>query len=107
MIVELHGLEVFGYHGAYPEEQRDGQPFWFDVELEVGDRGADDRLADAIDYTEVAAPISRALLSTRVCWLRSGSTAARLTTSMPIRMCSMIISCHNLRALRMSFARGE
>jgi dihydroneopterin aldolase len=57
MIVELRGLEVFGYHGAYPEEQRDGQPFWFDIELEVGDRGADDDLSRAIDYTEVAAAI--------------------------------------------------
>ena len=57
MIVELQGLEIFGYHGAYPEEQRDGQAFWFDVELEVGDRGADDRLDTAIDYTEVAAAI--------------------------------------------------
>jgi dihydroneopterin aldolase len=57
MIVELHGLEVFGRHGAYEEEQRDGQVFLFDVELEVGDRGADDRLEGAVDYTEVAAAI--------------------------------------------------
>ncbi len=57
MIVELKGLEVFGYHGAYEEEQRDGQVFLFDVQLEVGDRGSDDDLADAIDYTEVAAAI--------------------------------------------------
>ena len=57
MIVELHGLEVFGYHGAYEEEQRDGQLFFFDVRLDVGDRGADDDLAIAIDYTEVAAKI--------------------------------------------------
>ena len=64
MIVELRGLEVFGYHGAYAEERADGQPFWFDVELEVGDRGADDRLEDAIDYTEVAAAI-RALSDAR------------------------------------------
>ena len=57
MIVELHGLEVFGYHGAYEEEQRDGQLFLFDVRLDVGDRGADDDLATAIDYAEVAAKI--------------------------------------------------
>jgi 7,8-dihydroneopterin aldolase/epimerase/oxygenase len=57
VIVELAGLEVFGHHGAYPEEQRDGQPFWFDVMLEVGDRGADDDLTKAIDYTQVAATI--------------------------------------------------
>ncbi len=58
MIVELRGLEVFGYHGAYEDEQVAGQPFWFDVELEVGERGAQDDLGDAVDYTEVAAAIA-------------------------------------------------
>ena len=57
MIVELHGLEVFGRHGAYAEEQRDGQPFWFDLRLEVGERGADDDLEHAVDYTLVAATV--------------------------------------------------
>jgi dihydroneopterin aldolase len=57
MIIELHGLEVFGYHGAYEEEQRNGQLFLWDVELEVGDRGADDDLKGALDYTHVAAKI--------------------------------------------------
>ena len=57
MIVELHGLHVFGYHGVYEEEQRLGQLFLFDVELEVGKRGVDDRLAGAIDYSQVAAAI--------------------------------------------------
>jgi 7,8-dihydroneopterin aldolase/epimerase/oxygenase len=64
MIVELHGLHVFGYHGVYEEEQRLGQLFLFDVELEVGERGADDRLDGAIDYSEVAAAI-RELSSAR------------------------------------------
>ena len=57
MIVELRSLEVFGHHGAYEEERRDGQVFLFDVQLEVGERGADDHLANAVDYTEVAAKI--------------------------------------------------
>ncbi len=58
MIVELRGLEVHGYHGAYEEEKTNGQLFLFDVELEVGEeRGAADRLEDAIDYTEVAAAV--------------------------------------------------
>ena len=57
MKVELRGLELHGFHGAYPEEERDGQLFLYDVELEVGDRGADDELAHAVDYTEVAAAI--------------------------------------------------
>jgi dihydroneopterin aldolase len=57
MIVELRGLEVFGRHGAYEEEQREGQVFLFDVQLDVGERGADDDLAQAVDYTTVAARI--------------------------------------------------
>jgi dihydroneopterin aldolase len=55
--VELRGVRLHGYHGAYEQEQRDGQPFLYDVELEVGDRGADDVLEEAVDYTEVAAAI--------------------------------------------------
>lgn len=54
MIVELAGLEVFGHHGVEEEEQRLGQLFLFDVQLEVGERGASDRLEDAVDYTQVA-----------------------------------------------------
>jgi dihydroneopterin aldolase len=52
--VELQGLHVFGYHGVEEEEQRLGQLFLYDVEMEVGDRGATDRIEDAVDYREVA-----------------------------------------------------
>jgi len=62
--LELHGLHVFGYHGVEEEEKRLGQLFLFDLELEVGDRGADDRLAGAIDYTQVASAV-RELSNTR------------------------------------------
>ena len=54
--IELAGIELFGYHGVNPEERRDGQPFVFDVWLEVPDgTGASDRIEDTIDYREVAA----------------------------------------------------
>jgi dihydroneopterin aldolase len=55
VIVELTGLRLHGYHGVYPEEREHGQTFLFDVELEVGARGASDRIEDAVDYAEVAA----------------------------------------------------
>jgi dihydroneopterin aldolase len=55
--VELRGLKLFGHHGVEDEEQRLGQVFLYDVELEVGDRGADDRLEHAVDYTLVAAAV--------------------------------------------------
>jgi len=56
VIVELHALEVFGYHGVLPEEARDGQTFLVDVELEV-DEPASDRIEDAVDYRQVAATV--------------------------------------------------
>ncbi len=53
-VVELRGLRIFGRHGVYREEQERGQDFLFDVELAVGERGTSDRLAEAVDYGDVA-----------------------------------------------------
>ena len=55
ILVELRALELFGYHGVNPEEQRDGQMFLFDVTLEAGDEALSDRIEDAVNYVEVAA----------------------------------------------------
>lgn len=52
--VEVRDLRVFGRHGVYEEERERGQEFVFDVELEVGERGASDRFEDAVDYVAVA-----------------------------------------------------
>ena len=48
--VELSGLRLFGRHGALEEERRDGQPFLFDLWLDVPDAALSDRLEDAVDY---------------------------------------------------------
>jgi dihydroneopterin aldolase len=50
VIIELHGLELHGYHGVLEEEKENGQRFWYDVELEVGECGTTDRIEDAVDY---------------------------------------------------------
>jgi dihydroneopterin aldolase len=52
--VELRGLRVFGRHGVHAYEKEQGQDFVFDIDLDVGDRGASDRLEDAADYSAVA-----------------------------------------------------
>ena len=75
MIVALQGLEVFGCHGAYAEEQANGQTFWFDLELEVGGRGADDVLETAVDYTRVAAAVQEVSDSRRFELLEALATA--------------------------------
>jgi dihydroneopterin aldolase len=49
MIVEVHGLEVFGHHGAAAEERERGQPFCFDVTLDVPEPD-EDELEATIDY---------------------------------------------------------
>ena len=54
VLIELFGLEVFGYHGVLAEEKTTGQPFVFDLELVAHDAGVrSDKLGDTIDYTEV------------------------------------------------------
>jgi len=57
MRIELQGIELFGHHGVGEEERARGQRFVYDVELEVGDRGATDQIEDAVDYREVAATV--------------------------------------------------
>jgi dihydroneopterin aldolase len=59
MRIELRGLELFGHHGVTEEERERGQRFVYDVELEVGERGASDRIEDAVDYRRVAATVRR------------------------------------------------
>jgi 7,8-dihydroneopterin aldolase/epimerase/oxygenase len=52
VIVEIHGLEVFGHHGAGAEERRRGQTFLFDVTLDVREPAADE-LDATVDYRAV------------------------------------------------------
>jgi 7,8-dihydroneopterin aldolase/epimerase/oxygenase len=54
VIIELDDLLLHGFHGALDWERERGQNFLFDIELDVGDAGSSDRLADAVDYRDVA-----------------------------------------------------
>ncbi len=58
VMIEIYGLEIYGFHGVLPEEQEHGQRFLFDVTLVAHDAGVrSDKLKDTIDYTEVASLI--------------------------------------------------
>jgi dihydroneopterin aldolase len=58
VVIDVHGLELRGFHGALEEEQREGQRFVFDVTLAAHDAGVrSDHLADTVDYTAVVARI--------------------------------------------------
>jgi dihydroneopterin aldolase len=86
VIVELHGLEVFGRHGALDEERREGQTFLFDVALDVASP-ASDRIEATVDYREVAARVKDVSDSRRFVLLESlaAAVADALTASFPVR----------------------
>ena len=86
MKLELYGLEVFGRHGVLDEEQRDGQLFLFDVELEV-DEPAADRVEEAVDYRDVAVRVREVSDSTRYDLIETlaAAVADTLAGSFPVR----------------------
>jgi len=55
-LITLSGLRVFGYHGVFDHERRDGQDFIVDVSLEVDTRpaAASDDVLDTVHYGELA-----------------------------------------------------
>lgn len=53
MLVALNNLRLLGHHGVHAHEKEHGQEFVFDVELDVGERGASDEIDDAVDYSDV------------------------------------------------------
>ena len=52
MIVEVHGLELFGRHGVNDDERRDGQTFLVDVTLDIAEP-KEDEIEATIDYRSV------------------------------------------------------
>jgi dihydroneopterin aldolase len=52
MIVQVHGLELFGRHGVNDDERRDGQAFIFDVWLEIN-QPREDAIDATVDYRRV------------------------------------------------------
>jgi dihydroneopterin aldolase len=52
MIVQVHGLELFGRHGVNDDERRDGQTFIFDVWLEIN-QPREDAIDATVDYRRV------------------------------------------------------
>jgi 7,8-dihydroneopterin aldolase/epimerase/oxygenase len=58
MIVEVHGIELFGRHGVNDDERRNGQAFLFDVTLEIAEP-EEDAIEATIDYRLVRDIVQR------------------------------------------------
>jgi len=52
-IVEIEGMEIFAFHGVFPEEKKNGQLFRVDglFRYDAGVASQSDEIADAMDYT--------------------------------------------------------
>jgi dihydroneopterin aldolase len=89
--IELAGLELHGFHGVLEHERRDGQRFLFDVELEVGEAGASDRIEDAVDYREVVACVREvsAARAYRLLEALASALAAALFERFPVERVSV------------------
>lgn len=55
--ITLTGLTAIGYHGVFPEERRDGQPFVVDIDLELSLDTTSDDLGNTVNYAEIAAEV--------------------------------------------------
>jgi 7,8-dihydroneopterin aldolase/epimerase/oxygenase len=75
MKIELHGIEVFGYHGATEVEEREGQTFLFDVSLWSRQEPEADDLEQTIDYRDVAARVREVSEGQRVRLLETLATS--------------------------------
>lgn len=61
----VRGIEGFGHHGVLDVERADGQPFVVDLDLDVdlSVPGRTDRLADTVDYGDLAVRVRDAIES--------------------------------------------
>ena len=59
----VRGLEVFGHHGVFDFERREGQVFVIDLVLGVDSRpaGRTDDLHDTVDYGSLVATVKKAV----------------------------------------------
>lgn len=65
--IELRGLLVLGICGALPEEQDRVQPLEVDLDvyLDLSGAGADDELADTVDYGTLCAAVQQVVTTER------------------------------------------
>jgi dihydroneopterin aldolase len=79
--IHLHGMSFHGFHGVYPEEKRQGQPFVVDLVLtvDIAAAAASDRLEDTVDYGAVHGICRRIVVGERYQLLEA--LAARLLDS--------------------------
>lgn len=98
--IQLRGLRVLGTHGVLPEEATRAQPFEVDLDMAVdlGPAAGSDRLADTVDYGEVAAAVAAVVSGPSFDLLEAlaGAVASATLASDP-RITSVTVHLRKLR----------
>lgn len=103
--ITLTGLTATGYHGVFPEERREGQPFVVDVVLGLTLDTHSDDLSATVNYAEVAADVEAVITGEPYHLIETvaGAIAERCLTHG--RVGSVTVTVHKPRApLSQTFA---
>ena len=58
----ITGISAKGFHGVLPEEQKNGQIFIVDLELNIKLTGLKDKLSKTVNYAEVATLVEKEII---------------------------------------------
>ncbi len=92
--ITLTGLRVFGRHGVYSDERRDGQDFVVDVTMLLDTRRAaeTDDVADTVHYGEVAEQVAEIV----------GGEPVNLLETLAARIADRLLADFGLRLVRVT-----
>jgi dihydroneopterin aldolase len=88
--IELHGLELWGFHGLLEHERSEGQRFLFDLELELAEGAAvarSDAIGDTVDYRDAVRTVQDVSAQRDYITLEAlaAATAEGLLAAFPLR----------------------
>jgi len=98
--IQLRGLRVVGAHGVLPEEKARAQPFEIDLDLAVdlALAAGSDRLADTVDYGEVATLAAGVVAGRSFDLLESlAGAVAEATLASDLRITAVTVDLRKLR----------
>jgi 7,8-dihydroneopterin aldolase/epimerase/oxygenase len=92
--ITLSGLTVFGYHGVYDSERREGQNFVVDLTMRLDTRpaAASDDVADTLHYGEIAERVATIV----------GGEPVNLLETLVDRIASDLLTIERLEAVRVT-----
>jgi len=92
--IALTGIRVFGRHGVYDDERRDGQDFVVDVTMHVDTRraAATDDVADTVHYGEIAEQIAAIV----------GGEPVNLLETLAARIAERLLESSKISAVRVT-----